>query len=290
MGDLFDPYAFAVGMVALLNPCGFALLPAYLGFFLGQQDDDEVHPVVALNRAQLVGLSLTLGFMVVFGVIGIVLAGLQSTIQPALPYVSVAIGVGLVILAIAMLRGFSPMVRLPKLERGTGSRSVGSVFLFGVSYAVASLSCTIAVFFAAVGTSTSGAGFVDRLGGFLSYGLGMGLLATALTLAVATGRRGVVNRFRAALTKVDTIAALILLIVGPYVALYGIWEIQVERDSITPWIDDVITTALAWQASLAIWIDQRSTLLGWGFLAINVALIAAGVVVRQQRPPASTAH
>ena len=38
-------------------------------------------------------------------------------------------------------------------------------------------------------------------------------------------------------------AAVILLIVGPYVALYGIWEIQVERGSITPWIDDVITTA-----------------------------------------------
>ena len=36
MDALFDPRAFALGMIALINPCGFALLPAYLGFFLGQ--------------------------------------------------------------------------------------------------------------------------------------------------------------------------------------------------------------------------------------------------------------
>ena len=28
-------YAFGVGMVATFNPCGFAMLPAYLSYFLG---------------------------------------------------------------------------------------------------------------------------------------------------------------------------------------------------------------------------------------------------------------
>src|SRR5919197_312231 len=28
-------YAFAVGMAAAVNPCGFALLPTYLGLYLG---------------------------------------------------------------------------------------------------------------------------------------------------------------------------------------------------------------------------------------------------------------
>ena len=27
--------AFAAGLVATINPCGFAMLPAYLSFFLG---------------------------------------------------------------------------------------------------------------------------------------------------------------------------------------------------------------------------------------------------------------
>ena len=34
-------YAFAAGMLATLNPCGFTLLPAYLSYYLGRADDEE---------------------------------------------------------------------------------------------------------------------------------------------------------------------------------------------------------------------------------------------------------
>ena len=30
--------AFSAGMVATVNPCGFALLPAYLSYFLGLEE------------------------------------------------------------------------------------------------------------------------------------------------------------------------------------------------------------------------------------------------------------
>lgn len=39
IGGLLDASAFALGLIALVNPCGFALLPAYLGFFLAVDDD-----------------------------------------------------------------------------------------------------------------------------------------------------------------------------------------------------------------------------------------------------------
>ena len=34
-------YYLAIGMVATVNPCGFAMLPAYLSFFLGLEGQDE---------------------------------------------------------------------------------------------------------------------------------------------------------------------------------------------------------------------------------------------------------
>ena len=76
MSELFEARSFALGMVALINPCGFALLPAYLGFFVSLEGDGvEERRIDSLNRAQLVGLSLTLGFLLVFGLIGIVFSG-----------------------------------------------------------------------------------------------------------------------------------------------------------------------------------------------------------------------
>ena len=79
----FNAFAFGIGMVALINPCGFGLLPAYLGVFLGQNDDSSSR-WISLNRAQGVGLAMTLGMLVVFGFFGLVLGGLQSAIATRL--------------------------------------------------------------------------------------------------------------------------------------------------------------------------------------------------------------
>ncbi len=299
MGDLLDPRAFALGMVALVNPCGFALLPAYLGFFLGLDDgeDAETSSIIALNRAQVVGLSMSAGFLAVFGVLGLFLAGTITGLQESgwLPRITVVVGVGLVALGIAMLAGFQPMVKIPKMNKGGGSRSVGSMFIFGVSYAVASLSCTIGIFLGAIGNSASGASFGERLGSFVSYAIGMGLLATVLTLAVGFGKKGIVSRFRQLLPKINLISAGVLIVVGIYVALYGIWSEQVLDFSTepTPWINSIITTAEGWQASLAQWMGAqisvfgrtmaRTSLMGWTFLAVNVALAVAGYLVRRSR-------
>ena len=75
----FNAFAFGVGMVALINPCGFGLLPAYLGVFLGQ-NDESTSKWISLNRAQGVGLAMTLGMLLVFGFFGLVLGGLQLSL------------------------------------------------------------------------------------------------------------------------------------------------------------------------------------------------------------------
>lgn len=290
MGELFEARAFGLGMIALINPCGFALLPAYLGFFLGLDDDDASESrIVALNRAQIVGLSMSLGFLAVFGILGLAFAGALTAITPVLRYVTLVMGVLLVILGIAMLRGFQPMVKLPKLEKGTGSNSTASMFIFGVSYAIASLSCTIGLFISAV--PTDGTSFAERLGAFLSYGLGMGLLATVLTLAVAFGKKGIVGKMRTVLPKINLISAVILVVVGAYVALYGYWSIQVFRVPVqppTPWIDAIVLEVESWQSWLSIKVDSAASTLGILFLGVNLALAAAGYLIKSNDSKSST--
>jgi len=299
LGDLFDARAFALGMLALVNPCGFALLPAYLGYFLGMNDDDEQEPrIVTLNRAQVVGLSMSVGFLAVFGILGLAFASFIFTIADFLPWVTVVIGIGLAILGVAMAAGFKPMVSLPKLEKGTGSRSVFSMFLFGVSYALASLTCTIGIFLSAVAGSSIIGGveieptFTDRFGGFVSYAVGMGLMATGLTLAVAFGRKGVVTGFRRILPHINMISAVVLIIIGLYVAWYGYWStdpinirgglvlwVEARQANVSNWIDgEIIIPGVNW-------VVRRSTILGVGFLVVNVGLAIAGLVARQTNKP-----
>ena len=49
-------FAFAAGMAATVNPCGFAMLPAYLGLYMGSGENGagQPGPLTRLARAVLV--------------------------------------------------------------------------------------------------------------------------------------------------------------------------------------------------------------------------------------------
>lgn len=219
--------AFAAGLVATVNPCGFAMLPAYLSYFLGLagDEDDRGRPDATVARALVVGGVVSLGFIVVFGIAGLLInAGLRVVID-LIPWIALTVGVGLVVLAIAMLRGYEPTVALPKVQGGTGSRQYRSVFTFGVSYAVASLSCTLPVFLTVVVGSLTGTNFLEGLATFLAYGLGMSLVLVVLTLALAVAKQGIVRRLRSAVQYVHRASAILLLVAGVYITWYWLFNI-----------------------------------------------------------------
>lgn len=212
--------AFAAGMVATVNPCGFAMLPAYLSYFMGLNDDSERSRVAAVRSALTIGGIVSLGFLVVFGATGILITlGFRSIID-WIPWLALIIGFGVVALGIALLRGLEPNVSLLKPQRGRKGRDVRSVFAFGVSYAVASLSCTLPVFLTVVAGQVTQTNLVSGLITFLAYGFGMALVLVALTVALALGKSSIVGRFRSMMRHVNTISGVLLIVAGVYIVWF----------------------------------------------------------------------
>src|SRR5262249_36216725 len=90
--------AFVAGMVALVNLCGFVLLPAYLAYYLGGDPGtrEARRPTV---HALAVSATVTASFALLFGLAGM-LAGLAaSAMTSVLPWIGTAVGVGLILLA-----------------------------------------------------------------------------------------------------------------------------------------------------------------------------------------------
>ena len=91
--------AFAAGLVAALNPCGFAMLPAYLALVV-RGNTTEGGAARAVGRAVAATVAMTLGFLAVFAAFGLLTVSLASTVQRYMPYVTVVIGVALVALGL----------------------------------------------------------------------------------------------------------------------------------------------------------------------------------------------
>jgi cytochrome c biogenesis protein CcdA len=278
---LDGPYALAVaaGMAATVNPCGFALLPAYLSAFLGSEH--RAGGTGAVTRALAVSGALTAGFVVVFGLFGLIVTPLALSVQDELPWVTVVIGVGLVALGVALLAGRQPTIRIPKLQRGGQDGTLGSMFLFGISYATASLSCTIGPFLAVTTTTFGSSSFVAGSAVFLAYALGMGLIIGILTVALSLAKAGVVRRFRALLPRINRAAGALIVIAGLYVAYYGGYEIRVQRGGGTD--DPVITRAVRVQSWLTeLVVPDDPTRVAWTG-AIVLVLVAVATLARRRR-------
>jgi cytochrome c biogenesis protein CcdA len=77
--------ALAAGLVAAVNPCGFALLPAYLSFLVGESGADEGSRLTAVARALGLTAAMTLGFVAVFGGFGLLAAPAADALARNLP-------------------------------------------------------------------------------------------------------------------------------------------------------------------------------------------------------------
>jgi len=277
-------YTFTLGMVAAVNPCGFAMLPAYLSFFLESEQaaGDDRSTARALGRALIVSGSVSAGFLGVFLVLGIFINAGASEVYRYANYLTVVIGVALVVLGIAMMRGYRLPVATPKLDKGGRTRSIGSMALFGVSYAIASLGCTLGLFIPIVVRSFSRRGFASGVASFVMYALGMALVLMTLTIALALARRGLLGVLRTVMRYVDRIAAVVMVLAGLYFVYYGIYEIRISGGSTSG--GALVTRVTDVQSRVSQWVQDRGpTTMG---VVLGVVVLAALVVAltRRRRP------
>ena len=268
--------AFAAGLVAALNPCGFAMLPAYLLLVVrGQRSGERAgvsSGVTAAGRAVAATGGMALGFLTVFGLFGALTVSAAATVQRFLPYATVIVGVVLVALGVWLMSGrqLSALTPRPLGPLRAPSVRLGSMYGYGVSYAIASLSCTIGPFLAVTAAGLRGGSIVTEVSIYLAYIAGLTLIVGVLAVAAATASSAIIDRLRRILPFVDRISGALLLLVGLYVAYYGCYELRLLGPNANP-RDAVVTAAGRLQGTLAGWVHQHGM---WPWLTAMLALAA----------------
>lgn len=260
--------SFVRGLVAAVNPCGFVLLPTYLMYFLGLEGASPGSQRASVRRALLVSAAVATGFITVFLVAGGVAELGTSWLTRNAKYVTVVLGIALIVLGAMMLFGYRLPIATPRIDgviAGRHDRTVRSMFLYGMAYAVASIGCTIALFSATV----FGPGSVaDGLAHMLAYGAGMGLLVTALTVALAVANSSLLRVLRSGAHAIELLAAAFVLLSGVYLVYY-FWVVDVNEDT------DAVTGAVE---RFQNWVLGRLSDHWQTTAVVLIAVVAAAVV------------
>ncbi|TAM70740.1 MAG: hypothetical protein EPN48_05200 [Microbacteriaceae bacterium] len=240
-------YAFTLGLIAAVNPCGFPLLPAYLALFAA---DDSGHASTGhipgahtfgghssearfstahrwahrTVRGLTAGACVTAGFVVAFGCAGLIVESGMHLIISWIPWAMILIAAAMVAFGIQGLAGGHLRLPLPTPHFRSGSSAL-SMAGFGVAYAVASLTCALPLFLAGVAGAFTRMGVLAGGAAFVAYALGMGVFVTAASLIAAHAGPGSIRRLGALGRYVPRIAAAVITLVGLYLVYYWISDL-----------------------------------------------------------------
>jgi hypothetical protein len=158
--------------------------------------------------------------------------------------------------------------------------------LFGVSYAVASIGCSLPLFLAYM-ASNFGRGTVAGVVSLAAYGTGFALVIAALTTSLAVGRRSVAGNLRRVLPHVNRAAGVLMVAAGIYVVYFGATEIRRNGGASTG-TNRVQERVGGWSADVTAWVTRT----GGGTVAIGLAgvvlIVALLTAVQRRRNRAAT--
>jgi len=257
-------YSFVLGILAAVNPCGFVLLPTYLLFFLGTREEENLTTSERLRRALVVGAGISVGFLGIFFVIGVISRLFTQWIEFNAKYASFVIGIGLLVAGVRMLSGWTPKFAMPQIG-GVQTRTFRATVVYGVAYAIASIGCTIGFLTTAVFGSIAVNGFVSGVISILLYGLGMAMLVTALTICLAFAKTGLVTLIKNRLNIIEKIGAGFVTLTGIYLIAY--WYAAISESNSANFVRRVER----WQTKVVSFLQEQG--------ALRLAVILTGVVV-----------
>jgi cytochrome c biogenesis protein CcdA len=268
--------SFLRGLVASVNPCAFVLLPTYLMYFLGMSGARPGDQRTSVRRALLVSAAVSTGFMAVFVVAGVVSEYVTSWIEANAKYATLVIGLAFIALGLAMLAGYRLPISTPKVGTlsvmGEDRATLLAMVAYGAAYAVTSISCTLPLFTSTLFGNVQRGGWGSGLAHVVAYGLGMALVVTALTIALAVANTSFLRVLKSSSRYVDTIAAVLVTASGLYLVYY-FWVVDVNEDSsaVTDRVDSLQRRV------------QTSLQDSWQLVAVVLAAVVLAAIVYATR-------
>jgi cytochrome c biogenesis protein CcdA len=242
-------------------------------YFLGTREEENLTTSERLRRALVVGAGISVGFLGIFFVIGVISRLFTQWIELNAKYASFVIGIGLLVAGVRMLSGWTPKFAMPQIG-GVQTKTFRATVVYGVAYAIASIGCTIGFLTTAVFGSIAVNGFVSGVTSILLYGLGMAMLVTALTVSLAFAKTGLVTLIKNRLNIIQKIGAGFVTLTGIYLIAY--WYAAISESNSTNFVRRVER----WQTKVASFLQEQGAL---RLAVILTAVVVTAIVVSRKK-------
>lgn len=214
----FLTFAFFVGLLSFFNPCGTAVMISYLvGFF--SRKEIKKNPSKRILSGIRGGILATFGFLTVFVFLGAILTFFGRELAVYIPFFVAILGVFLILVGISILARKSFFFNI-HVRGSFDLNKPDGFYKYGMVYSLASFACNLPLFLTVVFGAISMGTFYDGILSFITYGVAAGIAMTAVMLTIATSKELVIRFLHRILPYMNTINALVLILVGIYLIAF----------------------------------------------------------------------
>jgi len=204
-------FAFTAGMLSLLSPCGYALLPGYISYHLGSE--------LPVRKAILGGLLSLAGLATVFSCIGFLSSIANVLLSQLIPLLELVAAVVIIFMGVSILvkikiPSISMLVKAPKQKGLIG------LYVFGVAYGLAGVGCSAPIFFSILAYAVAVEEFLSSIITFLVYTIGMGAPLILTSILVAEAKKLTIERIAKATPWLQKFCGVFLILVGVYLLYF----------------------------------------------------------------------
>ncbi|MDR9418053.1 cytochrome c biogenesis CcdA family protein [Gracilimonas sp.] len=215
----FIYFSFLQGVVAFFAPCAVALLPGYIVSYISRNSQNQPEFKARLYRGlKLAGISI-LGILVVYALAGILIIVASQILKAYMKWVTIGMGVVLIILGILMIAGKNVAFSVNINQRNQNSETK-EAFVFGIGYAIGALGCLFPLFLAVATQALTAPSII--LGGsyILAYFVGISLMMVTAILLSTFAKDFFMKYLRKLLPHMGKITGSLLILAGIYVIYY----------------------------------------------------------------------
>ena len=236
-------FAIIVAITSFFSPCAFPLLPGYFAHILGlkvtTKDEEEDEQTEEQKKKYskyllypLIGLSGGIGILVSYLILGIIITATGSVILPYVVYVLPVIGGIFIIFGALMFTNFEisfsrilgslrkQQIKMSGEEKDpTLLRLLGSTFIYGLGYGIASLGCNAPIFLGFSLQVASLETVLEMVFAYLAFALPIILLMVGVTLLIISSKDVIVQKMKSATKIIKIASGVIMIIVGIYLII-----------------------------------------------------------------------
>lgn len=202
---------FLEGIITFISPCILPMIPIYITYFMGGNEDNKS------NKVLINSIGFVIGFSIVFTILGAAAGTFGAFIQRYMKTFNIVAGILLIIFGINYIGIF----KIPLLERSLklksktnlGNLNLIASILFGMIFAIGWTPCVGTFLGSALMFAANSQDTLEGIFMLLAYSLGLGIPFIISALLIDS-LKSAFNFIKKNYNTINTISGILLIIIG----------------------------------------------------------------------------